>query len=159
MRRALLLLTLLAVTGLFTEGPATSEEVRPLSATVTSRSVIATILVDPLRVTLSLQANRVRAGSSDLAMEAVTNHGSTPLNNVAAVLQVPSNVVVKPPGSQAIGTLPAGATKTARWTLCAKVPGTYVIRAQASGQDAAGRHFVAYSRLESLIVTSGSGSC
>ena len=159
MRRALLVLTLLAVAGLLAEDPATSADVRPLSATVTSRSLIATILVDPLRVTLSLHANHVRAGSSDSATEALTNHGNTLLNSVSAVLQVPSSVVVKPAGSQAIGTLAAGATKTAKWTLCAKVPGTYLVRAQASGQDAAGRHFVAFSRLESLIVTSGSGSC
>jgi hypothetical protein len=46
-----------------------------------------------------------------------------------------------------------------KWTVCAKLPGTYRIVARASAQDAAGHHAISYSQAQSLTVTKGSGKC
>jgi hypothetical protein len=121
--------------------------------------VVATILVDPLRVSLSLQTARPRVGAFVSGTEAVTNHSTTVLSGVVATLKFPLKVVVKPSASQFLGILPPGATTTARWLICATAPGTYRIVAEATAQDAAYDHFVTDSQPTSLVVTDGKGRC
>ena len=121
--------------------------------------VVATILVDPLRVSLRLQAARPRVGAFVSGIEAVTNHSTTVLSGVVATLKFPLKVVVKPSASQFLGSLPPGATTTARWLICATAPGTYRVVAEATAQDAAHDHFVTDSQPSSLVVTDGNGKC
>jgi hypothetical protein len=121
--------------------------------------VVATILVDPLRVSLSLRGARPRAGAFVSGTEAVTNHSTTALSGVVSTLKFPLKVVVKPSASQFLGILLPGATTTARWLICATAPGTYRIVAEAAAQDAAHDHFVTESQPSSLVVTDGNGKC
>ena len=121
--------------------------------------VRATINIDPLRVVLKLKGMTARAGTTVSATETVANASKSRLTKVTATIELERNLAVWPEHPQAIGVLGARTTQTVRWTLCARAPGTYTVVAQATGQDAAGHQFVAYSGIEILVITGGAGKC
>ena len=121
--------------------------------------VRATINIDPLRVVLKLKGMTTRAGTTVSATETVANASKTRLSKVTATIEVERNLAVGPEHPQIIGVLGARTAQTVRWTLCARALGTYIVVAQATGQDAAGHHFVAYSGTETLVITGGAGKC
>ena len=124
-----------------------------LPSTATHGTVGATIFIDPLRVSLTLGTTRIRVGACDRATQGVRNSGHTMLSQVAVAIRPLPYLFVSPAGSQSIGSVAAGKTKTARWTLCAGARGTYVIVGQALARDAAGRQYIAYSAGQILIVS------
>jgi hypothetical protein len=124
-----------------------------------SGSVVATILVDPLRVSMDLGATSATAGTKVPATAMVTNRSTVKLLGVAASVERVPKLVVTPQRSRRLGPLPARNARTADWTVCATVAGTYAIVVRASGRDVAGHAFVAYSQPQNLAVSLGKRSC
>ncbi len=149
----------LAALGLTGAASGVNGSTSPTASTNTSGAVAATISIDPLLVTLSLKAGTAHVGQGDPATTTIVNHGRTTLVSVTAFISAPSSVVVNPAGTQALGSLAAGAAKTARSALCGTVPGTYLVVAKAAAQDAVGHKFVGFSQPQRLVVTNSTGKC
>lgn len=132
-----------------------------LSAGSSARSgaVVATVHVDPLIATLTLQMATVATGQGDVATAAVLDHSKFPLNSAAVVLVVPPGVSVSPSQLHLLGVIGAGATVSANWTLCSSTAGTYRISADVIARETSGQYVVAYTRTLLLTVTKGRRRC
>jgi hypothetical protein len=154
----LLALSSSAVIGSAKSAPA-SAGLAPANVGVSERGVSVSLAADPLVVSLSLKSSRVPVGTADPVTLVVTDHGKSRLNNVLVALVAPSQVQLGSSPIVIFGTLAPGASKTARWSGCGRVAGTYRLLGAAVGTDPTGHQYIAYSTLQTLVVTPGTGAC
>jgi hypothetical protein len=119
-----------------------------------SGSITGSVVVNPLRVTLTLSATSTSVGGSVTATGTVANGGGAPISNGAVVLVADPNLAVSGGETRPIGTIPGSGSVQTVWPLCALRPGGYVVVARAT----VGPYEVT-SAAQVLNVTAGPGQC
>lgn len=102
-------------------------------------SVVGRVLVDPLDVSIALASGEVAVGKTVRATVSVRNASTITVTQLSDELRAdPAGVVVARIGGQGLGSLRSGKSVKAEWTVCGRLPGTYVILARVSGRLPAG---------------------
>jgi hypothetical protein len=117
-------------------------------------SITGSVVVNPLRVTLTLSATSMSVGGSVSATGTVVNAGGAPISNGAVVLVADPNLAVSGGETRPIGTIAGGGSVQTVWPLCALRPGGYVVVARATVGP-----YQATSAAQVLNVAAGTGQC
>jgi uncharacterized repeat protein (TIGR01451 family) len=107
--------------------PARAAEPDSTQATVTAR-----LDVSPLVIRLELDAATARVGESVRARVRVTNAGPATVRDVDVSLRLDATAFVVRGARQTLSQLQSGRTATVGVTLCGRLPGTYLVLAQAT---------------------------
>lgn len=97
-----------------------------------SVSVEARLAVSPILVGIELDTATAAVGSPVKARIRVTNASQATVRDVAVSLRVDTTAVVVKGGRATIGQIPAGRAASVGLTLCGRVPGSYLVLAQAT---------------------------
>ncbi|TAJ99307.1 MAG: hypothetical protein EPO36_12345 [Chloroflexota bacterium] len=102
----------------------------PAEAVVTAR-----LDVSPLLVVLDLEAAAATTGESVKARVRVTNAGPATVRDVMVSLRLDAAAFAIRGARQTLSQIPSGRTSTVGVTLCGRVPGAYLVLAQATLDD------------------------
>jgi hypothetical protein len=117
-------------------GPA-GAPVRAADPGAAERSVSARLAVSPLLVSLELEAASAAIGASVKARARILNAGPATVRNVVVSLRIEEAAFAVRGGRQTIGQIQTGRTVSVGWTLCGRLPGAYLVLAQATLDGAA----------------------
>jgi len=106
--------------------------VRAADPGAAERAVSARLTVSPLLVHLELEAASALVGASVKARARVMNAGPTTVRDVVVSLRIDTTSFGVRGNRVTIGQIGAGRTASVAWTLCGRVPGTYLVLAQAT---------------------------
>ena len=108
----------------------------PVALAGPSGSVTATVRVQPLVVTLALEPSTANVGASIQARSTITNNSESSSLAVRVELRLdPVGVVVKSSAGHDALTIRPGRNVSAKWTLCGRTPGSYVVLARVTVGD------------------------
>ena len=120
-------------------------------------SVVGHVIVDPLDVSIALSSGEVAIGKIVRTTVSIRNRSTTTVTQLSGELRAdPTGVVVERLSGNGVVTLKGGKSVKAEWTLCGRVPGTYVVLARVTGRLPAGA-FASESPAVLLRVVPGSG--
>lgn len=100
-------------------------------------TVSARVFVNPLSVAVLVPAQPVKAGRDFRIRAEVGNAGPVPVFAVPVTLVAPSGLVLRDPATTSLARIDAGGTRVARWDVCARAAGGYVVLAQAGAGTSA----------------------
>ena len=126
----------------------------PGSAEGCAESIPVSVIASPLTVTLSVLPAQIGRGRTARAVATVTNLGSRRVDHLTLALRSDQpRLGVAGPDPVRLSSLAPGARATGRWTVCGRVPASYVLVAQARGSLPSGATATAESEARTLAVT------
>jgi hypothetical protein len=106
--------------------------VRAADPGAAEQAVDARLTVSPLLVGLELDAAEAATGVAVKARARVLNAGPTTVRDVVVSLRIDTTSFGVRGNRVTIGQIQAGRTASVAWTLCGRVPGAYLVFAQAT---------------------------
>jgi uncharacterized membrane protein len=109
----------------------------PVRVAADEASVAMVIRASPLRVALGLSTVSIPVGKTFQVKATVTNDGADPVRDIKVELRLdPVGLSVHKGSVRAISQIKAGKSAAVSWSVCATVPGSYVLLAQVDDDGA-----------------------
>jgi hypothetical protein len=120
----------------------------------TEGSVTGRVLVSPIAIDLVIRTGPERGGSSITASADLRNLGPTVVPRITVRLRTATGLGVRPARDLSVRRLAPGAGASMSWSLCARLPGAYIVFAEATCGGV-----VVQSPARLVVFTAASGPC